>query len=91
MINCIGKTIITGNSVKSDSFFMTVFPEDTVFLLDLFPYVQKICVVEGCFYNYFIRDVQSVVMKFIPERYEKYYGRFRETKELVDTFDKSDR
>ena len=30
-------------------------------------------------------------MKFIPERYEKYYGRFRKTKELLDTFDKSNR
>lgn len=84
------KAIITDNGVKSNSFYDRVC-EDTVFLLDLFPYVQKLCVVEGCFYNYFIRDTQSVVMKFIPERYEKYYGRFRKTKELLDTFDKSNR
>lgn len=80
------KAIITGNNVRADSYYDRVC-EDTVFLLDLFPYIEKICIVEGCFYNYFIRDVQSVVMKFIPERYEKYYGRFCKTRRLFDTFE----
>lgn len=84
------KAIITDNGVRSNSFYDRVC-EDTVFLLDLFPYVQKICVIEGCFYNYYIRDTQSVVMKFIPERYEKYYGRFCKTKELFDTFNESNK
>lgn len=82
------KTIVE-NNVRSDSFYDRVC-EDTVFLLDLFPYISKICVIEGCFYNYYIRDTQSVVMKFIPERYEKYYGRFCKTRAVLDTFEEGD-
>lgn len=77
------RDIIVKNHVKADSYYDGVC-EDTVFLLDLFPYVDRICIVEECYYNYFIRDNQSVVAKFIPERYEKYYGRFCKTQNLMN-------
>lgn len=80
------KRVITYNNVKADSFYDRVC-EDTAFLLDLFPYIEKICVADGCYYNYFIRDTQSVVAKFIPDRYEKYYGRFCKTRKLMESFD----
>lgn len=76
---------IVVNHVLSNSFYDRVC-EDTCFLLDLFPYVNKVCVAEGCYYNYFIRDTQSVVAKFIPDRYEKYYGRFCKTQDLMKNF-----
>jgi glycosyltransferase involved in cell wall biosynthesis len=84
------RSIIVDNKVTANSFYDRVC-EDTVFLLDLFPYIERLCVVEGCYYNYYIRNTQSVVAKFIPERYEKYYGRFLKTKALMDTFEGSDK
>ena len=79
------KSTIISNNVKANSFYDKVC-EDTVFLLDLFPYTEKICVAEGCYYNYFIRDTQSVVEKFIPNRFEKYYGRFCRVRDLMEGF-----
>lgn len=73
---------IKENGVSFNSFYDRVC-EDTAFLLDLLPYVEKINVIEGCYYNYFIRDNQSVVKTFIPERYEKYYGRYKKTEDVV--------
>lgn len=81
------RDVIVTNGVRADSFYDRVC-EDTVFLLELFPFINKICIVEGCYYNYAIRDTQSVVMKFIPERYEKYYGRFCKTRELMNALPK---
>lgn len=77
------RKVLVENQIQADSFYDRVC-EDTVFLLDLYPYVNTISVMEGCYYNYFIRDTQSVVAKFIPERYEKYYGRFCKTKQLMN-------
>lgn len=77
------KSIITENNVVSDSFYDKVC-EDTVFLLDLFPFVNSILIMEDCFYNYTIRDNQSVVSSYFPERYQKLYGRFCKTKTVLD-------
>ena len=41
-------------------------------------------IVEGCFYEYAIRNTQSTVAQFIYNRYEMLYGRFTRTKELMD-------
>lgn len=76
------RSLIEQNCIRYNSFYDRVC-EDTIFLLDLFPFVHKICVIEGCYYNYVIRDTQSVVMRFIPDRYEKYYGRFCKTREIL--------
>lgn len=81
---------IAENNIKANSFYDRVC-EDTVFLLDLFPYVERICVVSGCYYNYFIRDTQSVVKKFIPDRFEKYYGRFCKVCDLMESFSHENR
>ena len=76
------REIIVENNIEYNSYYDKVC-EDTIFLLDLFPFVNKICIVEGCYYNYAIRDTQSVVMSFVPNRYEKYYGRFCKTRALL--------
>ena len=76
------KCIITDNNVRADSFYDRVC-EDTVFLLDLFPYVNSICVVCGCYYEYAIRNTQSIVVSYLPDRYEKLYGRFKKTSKVM--------
>lgn len=78
------RNIITDNGVISDPKYDGVC-EDTMFLLDLFPFINSICIVEGAFYNYYIRKSQSVVTTFIPERYKKLYGRFCKTEEIVNS------
>ena len=80
----IKKTVITDNHVTGKSFYDGVC-EDTMFLLDLFPFVNSICVIEGYFYEYAIRNTISTVAKYIPNRYEMLYGRFQKTKEIMDT------
>lgn len=80
----VKKSIITDNHIVGQSFYDGVC-EDTMFFLDLFPYVNSICVVEGCFYEYAIRNTQSTVAQYIPNRYEMLYGRFIRTKELMDS------
>lgn len=76
------RNLIEEHNIRFNSFYDRVC-EDTVFLLDLIPFVNCISVVDGCYYNYAIRDTQSVVMSFIPERYEKYYGRFCKTRDVL--------
>lgn len=80
----IKKSLITDNQVVGKSFYDGVC-EDTMFFLDLFPYVNSICVVEGCYYEYAIRNTQSTVAQYIPNRYEMLYGRYIRTQELMDS------
>lgn len=77
------KEIILDNRIKFNSNYDKVC-EDTVFLVDLFLHVKSIYVSEMILHNYYIRENQSVVKKFIPDRFEKYYGRFVKTKELIN-------
>ena len=84
------KSVLTENDIYADHFYDRVC-EDTVFLLDLFPVIDKICIVEGCYYNYYIRNTQSVVTTFIPERYEKYYGKFLKMQNVVRTINGGER
>ena len=76
---------IEDNQIRYDSYYDRVC-EDTIFLLDLFPYVNNIVITDGCYYNYFIRSNQSVVTSFQPDRYEKCYQRFLKTIELLNSF-----
>ena len=69
------RSLLIDNKIYADSFYDKVC-EDTVFLYDLIPFVEPILILGQPFYNYFIRENQSVVTTFIPERYEKYYGKF---------------
>lgn len=80
----IRRSLVVDNNIKGKSFYDGVC-EDTVFLLDMFEYVNSICVVEGCYYEYAIRNTQSTVAKYIPDRFKKLYGRFIKTKEIIDT------
>ena len=80
----IKRSIIVNNHIKGDSFYDGA-GEDTVFLLELFPYVERISVINGCYYEYAIRDDQSVVESFIPDRFSKFYGRFLKTKQIMNT------
>ena len=84
------KQLLINNDIKFNSFYDRVC-EDSVFLLDLFPYINSIYLENECLHNYYIRENQSVVKKFIPDRFEKYYGRFLKTKELVENLPSSEK
>lgn len=76
------KTLIVDNNIWSDGFYDRVC-EDTVFLFEVFPHINRVCVISGCYYNYAIRNNQSVVSTFIPERYEKYYGKWKNLQKII--------
>lgn len=86
----IKRSVIVDNNIKGESSFDGVC-EDTVFLLDMFPYVNSICVIDGCYYEYAIRNSQSVVSKYIPDRYSKLYGRYIKTKGIIESLDYDDK
>lgn len=77
------RQVICENHVQYSLHFDPV-GEDAVFLLDLFPYLNSVYIHEGSYYNYMIRDIQSVVMRFIPDRYQKSYGKFLLIKTIVE-------
>lgn len=79
------KSLFSSNNVRSKSYYDGVC-EDTIMLYDLFPFVNKICVSNGCYYNYMIRDNQSIVTKFIPDRYRICYSRYGCLVSLMNTF-----
>ena len=79
------RSTIEEKRIRYDSYYDRVC-EDTVFLLDLFPYVNSVVVSDGCYYNYYIRSDQSVVASFQPDRYEKCYSRLLKTKKLLASF-----
>ena len=76
---------ILQNHLRYDSFFDRVC-EDTVFLYDMLPHVKCIATVPQACYHYYVRDNQSVVKKYIPERFEKYLGRLRKFSKLKDMY-----
>ncbi len=76
------RSIICDNHVRANSYYDRVC-EDTVFLLDLYPYVDSIYVMDQTYYCYNIRNNQSVVRSFVPERYEKHYGRWCKLRDLL--------
>ncbi len=83
------KDCIIKNKVRYNKFYDRVC-EDTVFLYDLFPYLTCVATVPQICYHYMIRDNQSVVKKYIPERFEKYLGRLYKLSELQNEISKSE-
>lgn len=79
------KECILKNNLRYDSFYDRVC-EDTVFLYDLLPYLQCISTVPQVCYHYMVRDNQSVVKKYIPERFKKYLGRLYKLSNLKVIF-----
>ncbi len=79
------KECILSNNVRYDSYYDRVC-EDTVFLYDLLPYLQCVATVPRVCYHYNVRDDQSVVKKYIPERFEKYLGRLKKLAALKTLF-----
>lgn len=80
------REIITANGVQADASFDRVC-EDTAFLLDLYPYVKSICICDGVFYNYYIRSGQSIVTKFLSDRFDKSYRLWEKLKKITEEVD----
>lgn len=72
---------IIKNNIWYNSYFDRVC-EDTVFLYDLLPYLSIISTVKDICYHYNIRDDQSVVKKYIPDRFDKYIKRLEKLIEV---------
>lgn len=80
------REIIVKNKIQFDSFY-NIAGEDAIFLIDLLPHITSMYITNKNYYNYYIRNNQSVVKKFKQDLFEKYYFRLLKTKALIETFE----
>jgi len=79
-------SIIKESCVRFNSYYDKVC-EDSVFLLDLFPYISSVSITCGVYYNYYIRKNQSIVTYFLPERYDKAYEKYKKIEAIATDLD----
>lgn len=60
--------------ISFDSYF-DMGGEDGVFMLDLLPHVNSLCVLPDCFYRYYRREGESVTVSFREGKFDRYHAR----------------
>lgn len=65
--------------------------EDSLFTLKLFPNLNNLRAIEGCFYNYFHRVGESVTLTFKKESFDCYFERIQRIEALMRKNDCVDR
>ena len=67
-------SLIRDNGILFDGYFDGI-TEDSVFILDVIPFLNTIKVVPRCFYNYYRREDESYTLNFKNTRFDKFYDR----------------